>query len=435
MAFPNACAETLDLGNRRFQNTHSMCPIAFQNAGSYQRIDPKFVSGDANFPHVVEVARLKMYTAGDGLRRICPTGDPAVWFEIGAPYIKPAATWQKVTINAFTRTANRLFSVNTNVDVSIWFGGHFAKLEFELKGGYVPPNGQFAFPVGLNGLTRTGDTLYANGVPVMTLNKPVVYDAANKLDIRQITYVYAVVSGQAYILFTLPSLAGMARPVVDPTLTLQPDATAGKDATLHGSTNYGTLIQLFVGENKNESPGVYRSVIQFDLTSIPSSSTVTAATLSLWLYSSGTAYASNNRTLQAYRIRAGRDWVESQVTWDIYKTSNNWGTAGVANTTTDREATGIGSTAMVTTDSAASKHDWALTPGAGGVQDWVSGALANNGMVLIADTEVDDLYAFSGSDDTTAAIRPQLVVVYTTGGMVYSSSYDGLGNRFRGMVN
>ena len=96
------------------------------------------------------------------------------------------------------------------------------------------------------------------------------------------------------------------------------------------------------------------------------------------------------------------------MTWNIYKTSNNWGTAGASNTTTDREAADIGSAAFATTDTG--QKDFTLTASA--VQEWVIGALANNGMILIADTELNDMYSVAACGNATAGQRPRLVVDY-----------------------
>ncbi len=176
------------------------------------------------------------------------------------------------------------------------------------------------------------------------------------------------------------------------------------------NTNYGNSVELDVGENKNIPNSVRRSLIQFNLSSL-AGHTLLSATLRLTLAYAGSDYAANNRTLQAYRIRS-RDWVTLQATWNIYKTGSSWTAAGCSDTSLDREATAIGSAALQMTDAAGSTHDFVLTPGAGGVQDWVDGILANNGLVLIADTEVNDLYAFASSRHATVGYRPKLIVTY-----------------------
>jgi hypothetical protein len=190
------------------------------------------------------------------------------------------------------------------------------------------------------------------------------------------------------------------------TLTLQPDATAGLDAQLAGSDadgNYATLDPIAVG---NFSALPVRSVIKFDVSSIPADAVISGATLSLWR--AGKFGTPVNTTLRAYRIK--RAWVEAQVTYNSYSTGNSWSTAGVGNTTTDREATDIGSVSILNADAVGTQYDIALTPSA--VQDWVDGTMTNNGLLLKIDDETD-LYQFDSSDHGTAGTRPKLVVTYT----------------------
>lgn len=54
--------------------------------------------------------------------------------------------------------------------------------------------------------------------------------------------------------------------------------------------------------------------------------------IELFLYTAERGGASFN--CLAYALRRS-DWVQSQATWNIFKTSNNWGTAGAKNTSTD----------------------------------------------------------------------------------------------------
>ncbi len=176
------------------------------------------------------------------------------------------------------------------------------------------------------------------------------------------------------------------------------------------TTNFGTSASLFAGERAG-SAAINRTLIKFDLSGL-AGRTIVTATLRLVLAYVGSQYATNDRILYAYRVRAGRDWVTTQATWNIYKTGNSWTAAGCSDTTLDREPVAIGSAALQTTDAVGSAHDFALTPGAGGVQDWVDGVLANNGLLIRSDTEVDDMYGFGSSRHLTPARRPALIVTY-----------------------
>ena len=196
------------------------------------------------------------------------------------------------------------------------------------------------------------------------------------------------------------------------TLTLQPDDTTAKDAYILSdspTTNTDGNGYMVVGEN-NAAVSVTRGLIQFDLSSIPAGSTIDSATLYLTLREAGSFRASNNRTMRAYRLL--QNWVEAQATWNIYSTGNNWGTAGAGNTTTDREATDIGTVAMATTDADESEKTITLT--ASKIQEMITGgSFTNNGFLLQMDTETDDQYQFYDSTVANSTNRPKIVVNYT----------------------
>ncbi len=168
------------------------------------------------------------------------------------------------------------------------------------------------------------------------------------------------------------------------------------------TTNFeGTAPQLDVGES-NIGSEKRRSLIQFDLSSIPGGSTITGATFKIYL--SSASLASNNRTMSAYRLL--RNWVENQATWNVYSTGNSWGTAGASNTSTDRESSALGTIAMATSDSAGYKTSTFNTTL---VQGWLDGTLTNNGLILVIATESNDMYRFDGEADSNP---PQLVIDY-----------------------
>ena len=74
------------------------------------------------------------------------------------------------------------------------------------------------------------------------------------------------------------------------TITLQPDATAGKDVFIHGlsslvNTNYDGNPQLAANAwTFGGVPGVVRSLFEFDLSTIPNGAVIESAFLSLYAY-------------------------------------------------------------------------------------------------------------------------------------------------------
>jgi hypothetical protein len=384
-----------------FRQTINMRAIGYRSFGTLQRIasDWQHQAEDGNW---VGAAPLQVLSALDGGRRMHPTREPDKWIELGAPRVKIGGVWTKVNLGTPTRVGNRLTWTSQNANAYIWHGGHMVKLAVLLKNGYVPEDGLIAWPVGIQGLTRQGATILNNGVPVLRLSPPHVEDLDNPGDERPIAFQFTNISGQPYMMMTLPSLAGMSQPLIDPTLTLQPDATDGVDTRMDSNTptnNFGTNASLFVGES-NTAVNTIRTLIKFDLSSLPGSASITAATFSMRV---SLDRSDNDRTFRVFRQK--RDWVESQATWTIWKTSNNWASLGGFDAA-DCEQTEIGSRAFTATEAVGFK-DFPLTPTTKAALD------LGNGWLVKADTESDDAYVFDSSDAATAANRPKLVIIYT----------------------
>jgi hypothetical protein len=209
------------------------------------------------------------------------------------------------------------------------------------------------------------------------------------------------------------------------TLTLQPNAATGKDASLQQSSpiaNTGANDIGWIGWY--DAASNYRCLFQFDLTSIPASATVNSAVLTLYRYGNDgtTAYSYGAyEVLRAWTEGTGTDTETGDGTdWNTYDGTNNWGTAGCNNTTSDRSATAENAHAI----NYASDNTWSIPIM---VQDWVT-TPANNKGVLIATL---DAYSAQGvftaymSDDVTAGNRPKLVVEYTEAGTVYQATLTG----------
>src|SRR3990167_4065245 len=80
-------------------------------------------------------------------------------------------------------------------------------------------------------------------------------------------------------------------------------------------TNFGTggnVIVIQTGNFNGAPDQLNRSLIKWDLSSIPSNATVTGGTLSLWTQAD---WAGINTTLQLFRIRTGRTWAGTNATW------------------------------------------------------------------------------------------------------------------------
>lgn len=202
------------------------------------------------------------------------------------------------------------------------------------------------------------------------------------------------------------SAAVLARPLLD-TYTSQPGA-AGIDtylSSLNPTTNSGTSTVIDVGES-NGGSAIIRGLWRDPLTGIPSNANVTSATL--YVYIALADLSSSDRLLRVYRAR--RSWVESGATWNKYDGTNDWSSAGAADTALDREAADIGSVTLIDGAAVGTEYAIALTPSK--VQEWISGGFTNNGLVLKMDGENDDLFRLGSSDNATSGYRPKLVIEY-----------------------
>lgn len=403
----NTHVEREELGGGRFRDTIHIKKIAHRRNGTLRRIRTDWEQGDANFPHVALDADTLCYVAADGMRRLCPTADPQRYFEIGAPFVYTGNKWNKIGMRQAKRDKKRVSWQSANADLNIIHGGHFIKLEIPLKGGWQPPTGRVAFPVGLNGLTRSGGNLLADGKVVMSMQAPNVYDAANPMDVRDVGVTFPLVGGQRYALLTLPDLTGMASPVIDPTFTDQPGADDGRDChTTAGqpNTNYNGGNFLFYDKSR-------RCFAAFNLATIPAGATVTAATLTLTELA---GYFGGTPTLNMWRVLDTNDWVEAEATWNIRKTGTAWaGSAGCSTANVDFDSTACIATPVAFTGSTGAR-DFVFN--AAGIADVQLQLTTNQGFVFANVTGGVHYCQAAQSENATTGYRPKLVVEYTVPG-------------------
>jgi len=191
-------------------------------------------------------------------------------------------------------------------------------------------------------------------------------------------------------------------------LILQPSGSAGNDIYIFSAaatTNYGTSTEMGIGEANVATNIIGRSLLKFDLSSIPANATITSVTLSLW---PNTDYSSNTRTIRVYRLKV--PFNESQATWNTRATGSNWQTAG-ASGVNDRESLAIGSVQILANEPLNTEKQISLSPAQ--IQELIDGTFTNNGFIIIADTELNDGFTYKTSDHATASQRPRLVIQYT----------------------
>ena len=200
-------------------------------------------------------------------------------------------------------------------------------------------------------------------------------------------------------------LAGKAFPVVldpSPMFVAGGPGTPGVDCHLTSgvlaNNNYCPQQTRDVGLANSV---VRRTMVMFGLTSIPTSAVVSAADLDL--YEFGNEAATGAYGVNVYRMTQG--WNQG-ATWNSTG-AGNWSTPGG---THDNGVV----LATTTVDSAVFGHyHWALAPAS--VQNWISGAAPNYGMILRSTREnVTGVLRFRSAFAATPAERPRLTVTYNT---------------------
>jgi hypothetical protein len=188
-------------------------------------------------------------------------------------------------------------------------------------------------------------------------------------------------------------------PTVTITDNTSGDFTGVEDAKINdgNAVNYGSANDIEI------SGAEWRTVIRFTgLSNIPSNATVTAVTLRL-----NFTYAPDPGTVAIHRLL--RNWVESEVTRDVYSTGNNWQIPN-AKGDLDRVASASGS---ISCSSGTGWKEFSASGLIDDVQGWVDGNLTNNGWLLLCTTAI---YFACHSSEASDGTRPELVVTYTVPG-------------------
>ena len=177
---------------------------------------------------------------------------------------------------------------------------------------------------------------------------------------------------------------------------------AGTKDTYIAETNpnaeFGTATTLKVDGDAGSGKDL-STLLMWDVSSIPSGSTVQTATITIYV---------TNKSAQPYQVyELKRNWVETQANWNFYASGSKWSTSG-AKGSLDRGSTVLG------TVSASALGSYTLTLNSSGialVQSWVNSPSANRGIIITSMTSSDDV-VFSARNVSTRANRPKLTVTY-----------------------
>ncbi len=190
-------------------------------------------------------------------------------------------------------------------------------------------------------------------------------------------------------------------------ITLQPD-TSGKDAfvtSLLPTTNLGTYAELdAISWTNGGTPFNSRGLIQFNLSSIPTSAVVTSAVLSLYGDTSTSNSEGSSGSNAAYLKMITSTWQENTVTW------NNQPTTSTTNQVTLAQST-------------STSQNYPSINVLNFVQNWVTSPTTNYGMMLQLQTEATlRSLVLCSSDYPHPGQHPKLVVCYNTATAIKNNS-------------
>lgn len=187
------------------------------------------------------------------------------------------------------------------------------------------------------------------------------------------------------ILSLAADVSGLVYPIeIDPTVVIQPDGTTGKDSyvdSLNSTINFGNDHEVYIGNYS--SSRMFRSYFQFDVSGIPTDSTITSATFNL-TYTGGERGSSI--IIEARKVLSS--WSDTTINWDnqpSFDITNSEINAIVENISLDVKNI---------------------------VQSWLIDS--NYGLVLKGKNESASINwkRYASSDNNTAANRPKLIVTY-----------------------
>jgi hypothetical protein len=233
-------------------------------------------------------------------------------------------------------------------------------------------------------------------------------------------------NGDVHVVTTLAAfrkwLAKAVFPVViDPDFSTTSDADTGFYSGVP-LRNYGAALAIFPG---------YKMLFRFDLSSITSGSTCSAATIKIT--TPDTQTRTGTPTISYYKISdANGDWIEGTGIPDTAKTGEpcwsykaydatnpiSWaGSAGLSTAGTDYINTVLGSVTFPYTCNPGDSYTATFNAdGRTVLQSWF-GVISNNGLVAIVTSGVGGwTQQVCMSEHATEAYRPVLTVTYTAGG-------------------
>lgn len=189
------------------------------------------------------------------------------------------------------------------------------------------------------------------------------------------------------------------------TITIQPDENSVKDTDIRSlapGDNFATS-PINIGELNIGTSDRRRTLLEFDLSSLPRDITVDSATITLTVKAD---YATNAGTIDVYYVK--RNWNESGATWGRYKYMTDWGDPG-ADGPGDIGSTPIATATTTATQAVGDEITFTITDTSAILQM----VLGNYyGFMFKTAGEDNDGYQYYASNETVETRRPKIVINY-----------------------
>ena len=284
------------------------------------------------------------------------------------------------------------------VDTSTWYSMDIAGLVQEWIDGTRP---------------NYGVLLLASGLTVETSFWSSEYSVQSKHPKLVVRYTYGAAPGPTAT--PTPTVTGTAGPSPTPTFTPTPGGvqrtfqegelgyTGVEDTYIDQWDPGGTIKRGYDAKVAVRQGGVFKTLIRFDLSSLPADATIQEAKLGLYAYG-----RSNSGALDVTVRPVLRSWAEGQATWNLAATGVPWAQPGCSEP--DVDVGDPAATRLINTIN--TWHEWDITAL---VQNWVANPASNRGVLLQGAGSTSVEYLFASSDYWwDLAISPRLIVRYTT---------------------
>jgi RHS repeat-associated protein len=284
-------------------------------------------------------------------------------------------------------------------------GSDALKETLALSSASAPADYRFSlsFSPGLHGrVTSEGSFVLADGSgnPVFTVPAPTAVDGAAGAVPSRSPVRYSFDAGTSLLSLHVDEawLASAKRvfPVrIDPTWWLHTTEDCGLYSG-YGADQSHCFEPLYIGADNNPSFHDHRAILRFDLSDVPKDAVITQSVVQLWF--AGNSSDHSNSTIDLYRLTQG---FTNDATWNKYDGTHTWATPG-------GDLGGKQSSMSVLDSQVGDWISWNAEPL---TQDWVSGKVANQGVLLRA-TDENALNVKTFDDADTGSNQPLIRVTW-----------------------